>query len=150
MKRTSLVLFVLLMSFNARAALIYLSDECNCSNYQTDHRYGVLDTSTGDFTVLSTSASEYYGLAYSSSGVLYGSTANSLDILNPGDGSVVSTVASGEYSLASSVGGGALYDVSGNDLYMVNPDNGAQTLVGSLGISLDGDDWSIAFGPDNA
>ncbi len=116
--------------------------------------FGVFNTTTDSFTLIGTNSSPIYGLGLSG-GTLYAtnngsSPSTTFYSVNTTTG-VFSSIGDltgstgGTGALTAPVGGGTLYYFDhSNQLFTINPANGAATVVGPLGFSLGGS-WDITF-----
>ncbi|MFO1475573.1 MAG: YDG domain-containing protein [Verrucomicrobiota bacterium] len=149
-------LAVVLVSGQATRAAASAYDVYAVEYNQSTNRFGTINLLNGTFTKISSIGStKINDIAWCpTNGLLYGiSNTTSLVIFNTTNGTMTSVAkmsVSGIQSLAFRYKDGALFGATQSKLYVINPTNGAATLVGSYGTpsNLGSSGQNIRFAAD--
>jgi hypothetical protein len=124
----------------ATLAIVFVTDPATAdpTAYVTgaNGEFGIMDLSTGGYTLLGDSSSDLTGLYNTLGGQLLGMDyANQLVQVNPENGALT-VIGTGGGGLFTGLANGSLFALPGyNVLDSVNPSTGATTLIGSTGLS---------------
>ena len=132
MKSLVLTAAVSLLSFNAFASNIYVSDGAG--------QLAVVDSSTGAVSNTVSVGTVMFDIAFDNSGALWGVDSGNLFQIDASTGSTTFVGGLGTFANALTFdSAGNLFAAGGSGLYSVNTTTGAASLIGNTGFSSGGD-----------